>query len=535
MSNFNGFYLFLILQFNSILYYGQLVDGYTNKLSYYSNEKVKLYLNYKRNSNLKVNVYDASGKIYYSIQTSVFPQKNLNSEPWKNGFDYKLTCEFPLTKFKPGFYQIEKNISFVVKSVSKQRLITIVFPSNTLNAYSNAGGKSLYKSNSSSNESDSVVSFMRPMNYKDEEGNSKNFNSDLFLGMYKWLNENLFLNNLTNYVCDQDLENKSILDNSKLLIIVGHSEYWTRNARKNLDEFLLKGKNALIMSGNSFWWQIRFKNDNQQMICYRSENDPIREGSLKTIEWLNTELNYPIELTSGLNFKYGGYGMKKDKGWDGFKVVNSEHPIFESTNLLNGSVIPCPSIEYDGFKFSGFSNDSIPIVDTSFKNLFYKYELLGFDRGVRNTGSYETIGAILLTQKEINSGQVIHIGSTDWCRFSNFYGENKMLFQTITSNCINFLLPELVTIKKSLSDKEVLTFKKKIFFPNPSNESIYLNQSDFNIVKIEILDEMGKQVLVQNVLSNDNYFNFPQNLKGLFYLNFELKDGTILNDKIVLN
>jgi hypothetical protein len=71
----------------------------------------------------------------------------------------------------------------------------------------------------------------------------------------------------------------------------------------------------------------------------------------------------------------------------------------------------------------------IPIVDTSFTNRFYRYELLGFDRAIRNEDRDETIGAFLLTQKNLSAGQVIHIGSTDWCKTSNFYGVNKTIFQ----------------------------------------------------------------------------------------------------------
>lgn len=508
--------------------FGQLIDGYTDKISYYSNEKVKLYLNYKQSSREVVYIYDASGKLYFTLQTKVYPQKSTTTQPWKNGFDYTLTCEFELRDFKPGFYQIEKEISFVVKSDSKKRVITIVYPSNTINAYSNSGGKSLYKSNSTSKESDTVVSFLRPMNSRDANGNSTNFNVDLFSGVYKWLNENLLINDLTNYISDQDLENKSILDNSKLLIIVGHSEYWTRNARKNFDDFILKGNNALIMSGNTMWWQVRFKNNNQQLICYRSVSDPIIADTLKTIEWFKKQLNYPIESSSGLNFNNGGYGLKKDKGWDGFKIIKADHPIFNNTKLKNGSIIPCPSIEYDGIKHSGFSEDSIPIVDTSFTNRFYRYELLGFDRAIRNEDRDETIGAFVLTQKNPSAGQVIHIGSTDWCKTSNFYGVNKTIFQMITNNCIYFLLPDLTTVKEFVHNKP-------LYFPNPSSKIIFLNQSDYTIVKIRVIDEKGNEVQVADISSSDFYFNFPIELKGLFFLTFELIDGTVRHEKIMLN
>ena len=508
--------------------YGQLVDGYIDKTSYSPNEKVKLFLNYEQKASENIRVFDASGNLYMTFQSQVFPQKNTNSQSWKNSYNYKLTCEIDLNYFKPGFYQIEKMINFIVKSDEVKRKITIVYPSNTINAYSNSGGKSLYKYNSSLNVSDSVISFLRPMNTKNSNGISSNFNSDLFLGIYKWFNENLLINNWTNYICDQDLDDKQVLNHTELLVIVGHSEYWTRTARRNFDEFIMNGKNALVMSGNTMWWQVRYKNNQQQLVCYKSYLDPIQFDTLKTIEWFKEELNYPIESSTGLNFNYGGYGMKKDKGWDGFKVVNANHPIFRETSLENGSIIPCPSIEYDGFLFAGFSKDSIPIVDTSFLNKFYSYELLGFDRAIRNDNLNETVGAMVITQKNKDSGKVIHIGSTNWCDLSNFYGVNKSLFQTITKNCLSFLLPDLPII-------ETFVHNKPVFFPNPCNKTIFLNQTDYKIVKIEVINQSGQAVQISNISNADYYFNFTTDLKGFFFLRIELLDGTILNEKIMLN
>lgn len=524
----NKLFFIVLFLLSSLSCSCQLIDGFTDKISYYSYEKVKLFLNYNESSEENVRVFDASGNLYYTLHLNVFPQKNTNTQPWKNGFNYKILGEIDLSNFKPGLYQIEKVISFIVKSKDEKRKITIVYPSNTINAYSNSGGKSLYKFNSSEKSSDTLVSFLRPMNLKNENGISSNFNSDLIMGVYKWFNENVLIDDYTNYVCDQDLDDKELLNDTKLLVIVGHSEYWTRAARRNFDQFILKGNHALVMSGNTMWWQVRYTKNMQGMINYKSNADPIQVDSLKTIEWFKKELNYPIESSTGLNFKYGGYGLKKDKGWDGFKVVNAEHPIFKETNLQNGAVIKCPSIEYDGFLHSGFSNDSIPIIDTSFSNRFFLYELLAFDRAIRNDGLYETIGAFVITQKNPTSGKVIHIGSTNWCDLSNFYGQNKSVFQKVTKNAIYFLLPELPTI-------ESFTHNKPIFFPNPCNGRIFLNHTDFNIVKIQVLNENGSEVQCTKISSSDYYFNFSFNLIGTFFLRFELADGTFLNDKIIIN
>ncbi|MGZ3610970.1 MAG: N,N-dimethylformamidase beta subunit family domain-containing protein [Ktedonobacteraceae bacterium] len=40
--------------------------------------------------------------------------------------------------------------------------------------------------------------------------------------------------------------------------MTGKSEYWTRQARTNIDKFTASGKNLLVFSGNTMYWQTRF-------------------------------------------------------------------------------------------------------------------------------------------------------------------------------------------------------------------------------------------------------------------------------------
>ncbi len=53
-----------------------------------------------------------------------------------------------------------------------------------------------------------------------------------------------------------DLEDYSEIAGAKVVVIIGHSEYWTRRARENFDRYVLEGGNALVLSGNTMWWQV---------------------------------------------------------------------------------------------------------------------------------------------------------------------------------------------------------------------------------------------------------------------------------------
>ncbi len=51
------------------------------------------------------------------------------------------------------------------------------------------------------------------------------------------------------FVADIDLDDYAEISGSKVLMLIGHSEYWTRTAREHFDEFVLGGGNATHSRG----------------------------------------------------------------------------------------------------------------------------------------------------------------------------------------------------------------------------------------------------------------------------------------------
>jgi hypothetical protein len=398
-------------------------SGYTEKISYAAGEKMKAYIHSSSNTDpCRLDVYDLSGNVAFSVRANLKIQNSTNAEPAINGFGYSFASEFEIpVGTKSGIYQIEKKIPFIVKTLQPVD-ITIVYPSNTDNAYALAGGRSLYSNRAS------IVSFHRPMELQWQA----------ITGL-KWF---ITLSNLSvNYIADNDLDDYTSVQNSKIIVLVGHSEYWTRKARKNFDRFVEEGKHAIILSGNTMWWQVRYSLQHQ-MICYKSnyansEKDPIADPLFNTIEWDHPTLQYSILSSIGADFPRGGYGLQPDNGWDGYKIVAPQSPLLEGLGLKKGDILSLPSGEYDGAPISKFTPDGFPEIDNTILN-FHRIELIGFDKGAR--GGKETIGTFIVFQKTPTSGIIVNGASYDWCSHRGLGGRDGDKLKTITLNAISKLL-----------------------------------------------------------------------------------------------
>jgi hypothetical protein len=236
-----------------------------------------------------------------------------------------------------------------------------------------------------------------------------------------------------------DLETDQYIKDSKVLILVGHNEYWTRNARQVFDKFVDNGGNALILSGNVMWWQVRYSADNTKLICYKDGfTDPVTNPLLETINWTDPSLKYPVALSIGADYEHGGYGTRADKGWDGYKIVTPNSPLLQGTGLTKGAIFHLPTVEFDGAFTKGVDTDGYPKLDLDYYK-FYKMELIGFDKGVSRSGS-ETIGTFIAFQRTSSSGKIIHTGSTNWCSYEGMGGTDGHIIQLITKTAISKMI-----------------------------------------------------------------------------------------------
>lgn len=400
-----------------------LTEGYTDKVSYSAGETMKVFLHGSKPLELcRLTVRTINGDSAFSVAATLpfhYPY------PWfkgaTEGFDYKVCAQVKIPNIQSGVYLIENLIPFIIKS-SEPVDITVVYPSNTATAYCESGGKSLYSRSNRPYQ----VSFQRPTALQPY--------SKYCL---EWL-PSLSKNTSIGYIADVDLDDYTNISSSRIISIIGHSEYWTFEARNNFDRFVDNGGHAIILSGNVMWWQVRYSEDKTKLICYKSDanKDPVKNLQLVTTNWNDPSLNYPIISSIGADFENGGYGLEKDNGWDGFKIVTPSSPLLEGTGVKKGDVLSLPSLECDGTPLAGYDNEGYPIADNN-KVTAHKLEIVAFDRTFRYG---ETAATFIVMQKAPSSGFIVNTATTGWCSETGMGGKSGEHIKQITFNAVDKLL-----------------------------------------------------------------------------------------------
>jgi hypothetical protein len=136
------------------------------------------------------------------------------------------------------------------------------------------------------------------------------------------------------YLTDHDLEADSApLDPYGVVVLVGHSEYWSAGQRARLDAFLDAGGRLAIFSGNTGFWKVRWQDDGRTLICHKwrgFEDDPaaIANPAVGTHLWSHPAFGAPEAQTTGLSFIFAGYhrlGLCAARGQGGYTVYRDRH------------------------------------------------------------------------------------------------------------------------------------------------------------------------------------------------------------------
>ena len=162
----------------------------------------------------------------------------------------------------------------------------------------------------------------------------------------------------------------------RLLLSVGHDEYWSGPMRDAVEGFIGGGGNVAFFSGNTSFWQVRLEDPTPEgpagsMVGYkgRFKDDPrFATGSMAglTTMWSDHLLGRPENTMTGVSFSRGGYhriGKRVTNGAGGYTVHRPDHWLFEGTGLTYGDVLGAgPTIvgyECDGCDFT--YRDGVPI------------------------------------------------------------------------------------------------------------------------------------------------------------------------------
>jgi hypothetical protein len=166
-------------------------------------------------------------------------------------------------------------VPFIVRAApGDSSSILVQVPVNTWQAYNGWGGESLYHYNSTVNYAANHVSFNRPY-----ELPLMMFTYDYQLA--RFLEREGYA---TAYTTDTDVDiDPAQLLQHRLVIVSGHSEYWSKTMRDGFESARDAGVNLAFLGGNDVYWQIRYGAGDRTIVEYRSSAaDPDPNPATKT-------------------------------------------------------------------------------------------------------------------------------------------------------------------------------------------------------------------------------------------------------------
>jgi hypothetical protein len=208
---------------------------------------------------------------------------------WINGCGWPTLYTLTVPpEWRSGMYYVEmvpsdggenRFISFVVRQEGPPRSVLIVSAVNTYQAYNAFGGKSLYDYNSPGGRAPKVT-FDRP--YDSHAGLGQPQFETPFV---RWFERAGFA---ADYATDVDIALRpEVLDGHRLLLVVGHNEYWSRSMYNTAQAFADSGGNIGVFGGNTCYWQARYESGGRTLVCYKSLDDPILQTQVDavTVQW----------------------------------------------------------------------------------------------------------------------------------------------------------------------------------------------------------------------------------------------------------
>ncbi|WP_442507052.1 N,N-dimethylformamidase beta subunit family domain-containing protein [Novipirellula sp. SH528] len=245
---------------------------------------------------------------------------------WASGY-YEATLTL-----QAGEKPARSSLFFIVRAAEagKNTKILLELATNTYNAYTNWGGHSLYGYHDRDGIQGHRVSFDRPLHSQFTKWE---------LPFVKWAEENGYT---LDYASNCDLEfHPEILKQYKLVLSIGHDEYWSSPMRDHLEQYITDGGNVAFLTGNTCCWQVRSEDNGRALTSWKQSfnSDPLyRTGDHKLLStaWSHHLIGRPENELTGLGFLWGGYHRSHGQFMDGsgaFQVHRPEHWLFEGTDL----------------------------------------------------------------------------------------------------------------------------------------------------------------------------------------------------------
>lgn len=340
------------------------VEGYAGRESYAPGESVELHVSTSAPAfNVEVARLGVEPTVVLQQTNVKGAEHPVPDDASSHGCRWPVTTSFPVpATWRSGYYRVrltaadnggtfrqrgrrtaESECYFIVRldaAGKTQATILLQLATNTYNAYNNWGGHSLYAYNDRDKKQGRRVSSQRPP--ASQFGNWEQ-------PLVQWAERHGYT---LDYAANSDLEfHPELLDPAryKLVLSVGHDEYWSTPMRDHLERYIARGGNVAFLSGNTCCWQVRSEDNGTALTCWKQteEQDPLYQGPDKVVPllsslWSHHLVGRPENTLTGVGFLWGGYHLSHGQYMDGkggYTVHRPEHWLFAGTDLKRGDLL----------------------------------------------------------------------------------------------------------------------------------------------------------------------------------------------------
>ena len=330
------------------------VEGYAGRVSYAPGDELTLHVSTSAaNFSVEIARIGAKREPISSLASVVGREQPVPPNASSHGCHWPATVTLKIpADWRSGYYHVtlrardgggtfvqrnartaEGSCYFILRSAEpgKSSKTLLQLSTHTYNAYNNWGGFSLYAYNGRAGNQGHRVSEQRP-----PLSQFSNWEQPFV----EWAEGNGFV---LEYATNGDLESRpELLKAYRLVLSVGHDEYWSAPMRDHLEQFIIAGGNVAFFSGNTCCWQVRAEDGGQALTCWKQnfQSDPVyaaRQGyaTLSSL-WSHHLVKRPENQLTGVGFLWGGYHKSHGQLMDGsgaFTVHRPEHWLFEGTGL----------------------------------------------------------------------------------------------------------------------------------------------------------------------------------------------------------
>ncbi len=333
------------------------VEGYAGEVSYAPGDELTLHVSTSA-ARFSVEIVRIGGKAetVWTSEEVAGEEQPVPEDASSHGCRWASTLSLRIpAEWRSGYYQVvfrardgggkfvqrgartaSGQCYFILRAAVPGRTsrVLLQLSTHTYNAYNNWGGFSLYAYHGWGGNQGRRVSYERPP--------ASQF-SNWEQPFVEWAERAGYS---LEFAANGDLEARpEMLKAYKLVLSVGHDEYWSAPMRDALEGFIGEGGNVAFLSGNTCCWQVRAEDGGKTLACWKQnfQQDPVYGarkgyGTLSTL-WSHQLVARPENRLTGVGFLWGGYHRSHGQLMEGsgaYTVHRPDHWLFAGTSVGRG-------------------------------------------------------------------------------------------------------------------------------------------------------------------------------------------------------